>query len=314
VSFPFASHADVIGESDDRDLWLALRRAGIGASDVASILGCGFSTLAELWAEKTGRADGEDLSGVERIAWGNRLEPVIISAYAEPCYAGRPVERSGKLLRSRVHPWALATLDAWTVHPVHGRIPLEVKKWSAFAAEAWADGAPEPYQIQVHAQMLVTGAPCASIACLIGGDRLVWCDVERDESMIARIVLECQRFWRHVECDEMPPPDGTPEWARVFRDVRPEEPGLVADLGDDARAWAAKLEEAQAAEKAAKAAASLAKNQLVSLLGSAPEGRFADGSGFTYRAQTRAAHTVAESTFHVLRSSAAPKPRKRSAA
>jgi putative phage-type endonuclease len=314
VTFPFTIAADVIGDSADRDLWLSLRRAGIGASDVASILGCGFSTLAELWAEKTGRVEPDDLSAIERIAWGNRLEPVIVSAYSEPCYSGRPVTRSGKLLRSRLHPWALATLDATTVHPVHGVIPLEAKKWSAFAADEWAEGAPEPYRIQVHAQMLVTDAPCASIACLIGGDRLVWCDVERDEALIARIVLECSRFWGYVERDEMPPPDSTPEWAKVFRAVTPEEPGAVAELDNGARMWAVILEQAQAAEKAAKADIARAKNELIARLGSAPEGRFADGTGFTYRAQTRAAHQVAESTFYVLRSSAAPKPRKRSAA
>ena len=66
MSFPFTTCADVIGDSADRDLWLSLRLAGIGASDVASILGCGFSTLAELWAEKTGRAEPDDLSTVER--------------------------------------------------------------------------------------------------------------------------------------------------------------------------------------------------------------------------------------------------------
>jgi putative phage-type endonuclease len=302
-----------IGDSSDRATWLLLRRTGIGASDVASILGCGFSTAAELWAEKTGRAEPDDLSAVERIQWGNRLEQVIIDAYSESTYSGRSSQRAGKLLRSKLYPWALATLDAWTIHPVHGRIPLEVKKWSAFAADAWAEGPPEPYRIQCHMQMLVTGAPCVSIACLIGGDHLVWCDVERDEALIARIVLECSRFWGYVERDEMPPPDSTPEWAKVFRDVRPEAAGEVAELDGDARVWASVLEQAQAAEKAAKADVARAKNELIAKLGSAPEGRFDDGTGFTYRAQTRAAHTVTESTFHVLRPSAAPKKKGKAA-
>ncbi len=301
---------EIVGHSAAREAWLKQRQLGLGASDVASVLGCGFSTPAELWLEKTGRTEGDDLSAIERIAWGNRLEPVIIAAYSEPCYAGRPVERSGDLLRSTVHPWALATLDATTVHPVYGTIPLEVKKWSAFAAEAWADGPPEPYRIQVHAQMLVTGAPAASIACLIGGDRLVWCDVERDEPTIARIVMECSRFWGLVERDEMPPPDDTSEWARAFRVAVAEEAESVASLGDDAAQWAAELEEAKAAEKAAKIRVDRAKNEIVARLGSAPEGRFSDGSGFTYKQQARASYVVAEATFHVLRASAAKKGKK----
>lgn len=302
---------EIIASSKDRDEWLDLRRQGLGASDIASVLGCGFISPAELWAEKTGREEPRDLSDLEWIDWGLRLEPIIVAAYSEPRYAGRPASPSGTLLRSKAHPWALATLDATTLHPVHGMIPLEVKKWSAFAADAWADGPPEPYKIQVHAQMLVTGAPCASVACLIGGDRLVWCDVERDEATIARLIMEGRRFWDLVQRDEMPPPDGSPEWARVFRAVKPEAPSTCAKLGDDARELARRLEAAQEAEKAAKAEIAFIKNQLIQMLGSAPEGRFEDGTGFTFRKQTRAAYTVAESTFHVLRKSAAPKSRKK---
>ena len=308
-------HAVMIGHSSSREDWLETRGSGIGASEVASVLGVGFLAPAELWAQKTGQIPADDLSEVERIEWGNRLESVVAHAYAEPRYAGRPVKMSGQLLRSTVYPWAIATLDAVTLHPEHGWVPLEIKTASAFLASEWQDGPPEPYYLQVQAQMLVTGARWASVACLIGGNQLVWCDIERDETAIARIVAGCSRMWAYiVECT-MPPPDNTPEWARVFATLNPESADAsVVDLDESDLELAAELEAAKAARKAAEERETLAKNRLIERIGNASEARFRDGTGFTYRTQHRAGHTVAPSTFRVLRESAAPKKTKRKAA
>lgn len=301
----------VVGRDIPRDQWLASRATGIGASEVASILGVGFQTPAEVWLRKVGLAADEDLAAeVERIHWGQVLEPVIIDQYATARYAGRPTTRSGELLRSKAHPWALATLDAVTRHPSHGAIPLETKATDAFLAGDWEDGPPERYYLQVQAQMLVTGASIASIASLIGGNRLVWCDIERDEATIARIVFACSRFWDLVERREMPAADATSEWARAFAIANPEIAGTTVDLADDARPWADELARAKADEKAAEARVQRAKNELISRIGTASEARFGDGTGFTYRLQSRAEHTVSASTFRVLRESAAPKKTK----
>lgn len=300
-------HAVMVGHISDREGWLDVRRAGIGASEVASVLGCGFLAPAELWAVKTGQIPADDLSEIERIEWGNRLEPVIIDAYSEPRYAGRMVQRGGELLRSTVYPWAVCTLDAVTLHPEHGPIPLEIKTASAFLARDWIDGPPEPYYLQIQAQMLVTGSRWASIACLIGGQQLVWCDVERDEATIARIVAACSRMWRAIEECEMPPPDATPEWAQVFGRLNPEIAGKVIALDDADRDLVAEYEAAKSAKKLAEAREQLAKNVLIERIGDAEEARFSDGSGLTYRTHTRAEHVVKASTSRVLRESAAPK-------
>ena len=64
--------------------------------------------------------------------------------------------------------------------------------------------------------MLVTGAPKATIACLLGGQRLVWCDVERDEETIRRIIYHGERFWRAVQERTPPAPDGTESAKRAL--------------------------------------------------------------------------------------------------
>ncbi len=306
MSAPFAA-CSVVGTDIPREKWLASRATGIGASEVASVLGVGFETPADVWLRKTDQASERDLAAeVERIHWGNVLEPAIVSQYATPRYANRPTARSGMLLRSVEHPWALATLDAITMHPDHGAIPLEAKSSDAFAASDWEEGPPERYFLQVQAQLLVTGAPVGSIACLLGGNRLVWTDVERDEATIARIVFACSRFWKLVEAREMPPPDATAEWARAFAVAHPES-GAAIKLGQDARPWADELERAKAEAKAIEARVQRAKNELIARIGDASEARFEDGSGFTYRTVHRSGFTVEPTEYRQLRESAAPK-------
>lgn len=58
----------------DRDTWLEARY-GIGASDLASAIGMsGFKTPLQLWKEKCGLTQPKDLSGNERVDFGNRAE------------------------------------------------------------------------------------------------------------------------------------------------------------------------------------------------------------------------------------------------
>jgi putative phage-type endonuclease len=305
----FLDHCEIVCDSSDRDAWLVARTTGLGASDIPSILGCGFLSPAEVWASKRDLGLPESIDDVERVRWGNVMEPITISEYAKPYYSGREATRSGVMYRSKTHPWAMATLDATTVHPVHGVIPLEVKGLDAFRAETWQDGPPERVCYQVQTQMLVTGAACAAVACTIGGNRLVWCDVERDEAAIARIVLAGSRFWALVEAGKMPPIDSSPEWARVFAVANPETGGVV-ELGDDLRKFAIELESTRAEIKRLESVEQRLKNEVIAALGSASEGRFDDGSGYTYRTQTRAASVTRESTFRVLRASAKPSKRK----
>lgn len=300
---------DLVCDSTNRDEWLALRTTGLGASDLPSLLGCGFLTPAEVYANKRGYDIPASLDDNERVRWGNVMEPITISEYAKPYYSGREAVHNGFMFRSKEHPWALATLDALTVHPEHGTIPLEVKGLDAFRAETWQDGPPERVYLQVQHQMLVTGAPCATVACTIGGNRLVWADVERDENAIARIVITGSRFWDLVQAGEMPPPDDSAEWARVFAVVHPDGGGTV-ELHPALRTFAEELEAAKAEIKRLESTEQRLKNEIIAAIGTASEARFDDGSGFTFRAQSRAEHTVKASTFRVLRASAKPSKRK----
>jgi putative phage-type endonuclease len=226
---------DEVADSDDRAAWLRIRRTGIGASEAAIIIGeSRWKTPARLWTEKRALLEVEedvpDGDTAEYLEWGLRHEPTILAAYSSERYANRPASRVGKLLRSRAHAWSFATLDAWTIHPDHGRIPLELKTSEVWRSEAWADGCPRAYWWQLQHQMMVTGAPCASIACLLGVHRLVWDDVERDEFAIDRLRFAGARFWDRVERGEIPPgPLDRPSLAAVY----PRDDGSMVELGGE---------------------------------------------------------------------------------
>jgi putative phage-type endonuclease len=198
----------VVCHSSDREAWLRARRTGVGASEAACLVGEDpRRSLVQLYLGKVSEDPPEDRPA-EWLEWGLRHERSILEAYRSERYAYRHTSADGRLLRCDQHPWALATLDAWAVQgaALDGpMIPLELKTAEVWHADAWEYGCPRSYWWQLQHQMLVTGAPAASIACLLGVHRLVWCDVERDEQAIERLIRAGERFWGYVERREIPP-------------------------------------------------------------------------------------------------------------
>lgn len=274
-----STYTDTGARSDDRAAWLAARRTGIGASEIAMVLGeSRWGDAGTVYARKI--APPVDDASSEWMEWGLRLEAVIAEAYASPRYAGRPVERHGRLLRSRAHPWALATLDAWT--EIDGELaPLELKtdRWG----RSWDDGPPVEYVLQLQHQMLVTGARCASIAVLIGGSQLAWCDAARDEQAIARIVRAGERLWHAVERREMPETRDHDALAIVFRDSDRGREVLLE--GAEWIARDVRRCEAQAAATQAAAERSAIDAAIKRAMGRAEVARLDDGTEYRWTAQ-----------------------------
>jgi putative phage-type endonuclease len=288
-------------DSDDRSAWLDARKLGFGASDAASIMGVGWNSPSELWAIKRGVMEADNLDDNEMVHWGNVLESVVATQYATPKYAGREVELSGVMYQSEQHPQMLATLDAWTEHPVHGRIPLEIKTVTQYRAEDWAEGPPEKYWWQVQQQILVTDTPMASIACLIGGQQLVWCDVERDEFALRRLVAEADKLWTAVLNSDAPPYDPSEGGKRVLGHVYPLHSDSEVVLPGEFMTLADELEMVKAQAKEANARRTAIENAIRLEMKDAERATLANGARFTLKTQTRPASTSKESSFRVLR-------------
>lgn len=295
-----SEHAyEVVCRADDPD-WLERRSVGIGASEIAAALGEDpWRSEFSLYHRKIGNLL-EEQDQAEHQRWGHLLEPVIITEFRER--TGRFVDKGGLLLRSLEYPWALATLDAWICDKELGPYwPLDVKNASAFKAEEWVDGCPEHYRIQLHQQMIVTGRDRATVACLLGGNRLVWADVERDDTLVRKIVFHGERFWKRVLDRDEPAPDESDSSKRTLLTLYPKDNGstiaLPGELGEEAE----RLVDLKAEAKRLAQEIEAIENKVRAELGAAEKGVLPNGYSFTWKTQQRRAFTVQASTMRVLR-------------
>lgn len=293
---------DVICPASEVKDWKQARFQGIGASEIAVVLGDApdaWGSPVSLYAEKVGLYE-RDLEDNEAVWWGRRLESEIIAAYAER--TGRRSEREGVLLRSKEHPWALCTLDGRTWHPSApaNRWPLEVKNVSSFKAEEWVDGPPSYYYDQLQHQLLVTGEQKATIAALLGGQRMIWCDVPRDETAIRRIVYHGERFWKRVQERDIPAPDGSEATKKALAALYPEGMGATA-LPGTAMDAADELERVKYEIRKLENRKDEIENTVRMALGTSEIGVMPDGRSFSWKLQSRKECVMPATSFRVLR-------------
>lgn len=146
-----------------REEWLRERQNGLGASDAGSIIGVNpWKTNVQLWAEKTGQKEPEDISEKPAVKYGHDAEPHIRALFALDHPELRVTYESPfKIIRSDTHPFIFCTPDGElydTETGCHGG--LEIKTTEIQNARQWAawDGRiPDSYFAQVCHQMIATG-------------------------------------------------------------------------------------------------------------------------------------------------------------
>ncbi len=220
-----------------REDWLAVRKQGIGSSDAAAAVGLNpYKSQLELWLEKTGRdsnlpkVDPHDEESP--MYWGNLLEPIVAAHYTKR--TGNRVRRINAVLQ---HPdpdkaWMLANIDREVTGADDVQI-LECKTAGINGARLWKEGVPEYVQLQVQHQLAVTGKAAADVAVLLGGQHLEIHRIERDESLIARLVQLERQFWEYVVTDTPPPADGSASAELALRCLYPEDQGQTVDFTQD---------------------------------------------------------------------------------
>ncbi|UCV27067.1 YqaJ viral recombinase family protein [Ferribacterium limneticum] len=220
-----------------RELWLDVRKQGIGSSDAAAAVGLNpYKSQLELWLEKTGRdgnlpkADPHDEESP--MYWGTLLEPIVAAHYTKR--TGHRVRRINAVLQ---HPdpdkhWMLANIDREIIGVPDVHI-LECKTAGINGAKLWKAGVPEYVQLQVMHQLAVTGKRAADVAVLLGGQHLEIHRIERDELLIGRLIELERRFWHYVETDTPPPADGSESADTALKALYPSDTGTTVDFSDD---------------------------------------------------------------------------------
>lgn len=246
----------------DQTHWHEIRSQHIGGSEVAALFDMSpFTTLWQVWMEKSGKLPPEDLSGNKSIQAGTFLESGIANWAAHRW--DMKIDKVVDYFTADDCPGMGASLDFQT----DGGHPVEIK-WSAHG-DGWEyDGdtitsAPDNYVLQVLHQMACTGAEYGWLIALIRNEPRRM-KVPRSEEIISKIKSHVAKFWDSVRAGEEPPVDFNKDGDAVVR-LLDFVPMSDITLGDEHAHLFQKYLDNAAIEKEAKAKKEEAKTELLTL-------------------------------------------------
>ncbi|MBU2741630.1 YqaJ viral recombinase family nuclease [Acidithiobacillus albertensis] len=257
-----------------REEWLQWRNRGIGSSDAPVAVGVSrYKAPLELWLEKTGRKEPEDLSSKEAVFWGTTLEPIVGQVYAER--TGKKVRKVNAVLQHPDYPYMLANLD----RIVEGGGILEIKTAGLRSQGQWEEGVPLAYQIQVLHQLAVTGKSWADVAVLIGGQEFRIYRIEREETRITQLLELEKTFWNHVDRNTPPDADGSASSNRALSLLHPQNSTTLVDYSEkpEMNALFKSLIEARQHSKLAEQQEALLEQRVKEAIGEAEGALFSQG-------------------------------------
>lgn len=201
-----------------REEWLVNRRKGLGGSDCSAVIGFNpYKSNVDLWREKTGRTEQEDISDKPYVQYGTKAERHLRELFKldYPQYKVDYVENNS--FYNPKYPFARASLDGWLTDGSGRKGILEIKTTEILSAgqrAKWKDRIPDNYFCQVLFYMAVIEADFAvlkaQIKTVIDDDvrletkhyKIERSDVQED---IDYLMTACKDFWQYVKDDKEPP-------------------------------------------------------------------------------------------------------------
>ena len=200
-----------------RKEWHLLRKKGIGASEAAAVIGLSpYKTNVELWEEKTGRREPEDISEKPYVKYGTEAEKHLRALFALDFPQYEVNYKDFDMHYNSEYPFIFATLDGELTEKATGRKGvLEIKTTEIMKSEQydkWKDRIPQNYYIQVIHQLLATGFDFtvlkAQLKSAYGDVRLSTrhYHIEREEVLedISYLLQREILFWECVQEDRKP--------------------------------------------------------------------------------------------------------------
>jgi putative phage-type endonuclease len=303
----------VCSDTAPREQWMAARRTGIGASEIAAVAGLSIHRGPwDVWAAKM---EGREFESTDDMRWGTFIEQRIIDWWAAE--TGRTVGNGG-LFRHPVHRWLLATPDAIVleppaeVDPVLGRYPaglvptevVDAKNAGFYRGGDWdEDGAPIEYIVQSTQQMLAVGVGRGQLVASIGGKPPVSRGLVLDDDLAGSLIAFGEEFWQHVQDGTPPPVDGSRSARRWLAAKYPDADPDSTKALDDEHVEALRQQVAidyQIGQL--KRMSDEIENRIQQHLGSAAEGTYDGKTYVTWKKVNRKGYTVEPGSyrkFHV---------------
>jgi putative phage-type endonuclease len=173
------------------------RRSFIGGSDARVIMGNDEAALIQLWREKRGEAEPEDLSGNLIVQLGAATEGLNRTWYERN--TSRQIRDVQRRVRHSAIPWMAATLDG-IVEDTQAVFEAKFMLPWSFSEE----GAAEKYMAQVQHNMWVTHLRTSVLSIITGGGKWVEVAIPMDPLYLTVLVSAEKKFWRCVQSGEVP--------------------------------------------------------------------------------------------------------------
>ena len=242
------------------------RRAGIGGSDAAAVVGRHpTKTPLALYIDKV---YGDDFEGNARTEAGNRLEPVIRE------WAAEKLGETFTLPDTMYHPKTrrmLVNLDGllssgWVLEckNVDGLV------WRASQDEL-VDGVLRTHWWQVQHAVEVVDAPGAVVAYLVAGNDLILERVERNRVVGDRLRRHIEAWWERHIIAQVPPENGSADdrMSLLEKLHAKESAGMLKTDAESIVSLAREYDACRKAVAVAEKNRDIAKANLCSVIGSA---------------------------------------------
>jgi putative phage-type endonuclease len=257
---------------ENREEWLAMRRHDVTSTEVSSLPGIDlnpYRTALDLYVAKVDPEAASEVAPNERMKWGLRLEEAIAKGVAEDL--GLNIRALNQYLRDPAARLG-ASFDYEIVSQPDGPGILEIKTVGDMNyRHNWQDDeAPAYIELQVQAQLALSGRAWALIAALIGGGEIRVFKRQRDEEIERILRAKAAAFWQMVATRTPPPADYTRD-ADLLTRLYKAEPGKVIDLSADVEAGilVSQYQQAKASAKVADGIATDVKGRLLERIGGA---------------------------------------------
>lgn len=179
--------------------WLEWRQKGIGASDIAAIIGASpYSTPYMVWLDKTGRKKA--FEGNVATVRGQELESKARSRYELETLEDMPPAMA-------VHPKFEICRVSLDGKRLDNKLILEIKcPGEANHKLAMGKIIPAHYVSQVQYQLAVTGADCCHYFSFGPDESSALIEVLPDVAMQGMLVDAALNFWNNHVLTDIPPP------------------------------------------------------------------------------------------------------------
>lgn len=256
----------------------AERRARIGGSEAAIIVGDDRERLNHLWLEKRGEADEIDFSDVLEVQIGIVTEALNRAWFTRK--TGRPVTHVQHMLRHFTHDFMGATLDGMTTSEGGAEAIWQGKHCSNWLKK---EAIYEKYYPQMQHEMIVAGVDVGVLSVFHGTTSWWAVEVARDAEYCEWLIEREERFWRCVQTGMPPTLELRTPPLMPIAGSRKNMEGNNA-WADAAERWLANREAAKAFEAAKKDLGELHPKDIAEAYGHGVTGKRAKNGALTISA------------------------------